>query len=638
MKDNNKVMFHVDKPNNNNNYNNNENKINKENKNNIDIFQINNKSPQIQQTNNNNNLIYNNSNMINLNLQLKNSKSSFNNQNHKYFQNPQNILIFDNSNNVFNSIRNNQILFEHWFINEKTSQFISYLEEPINCNNIINLTDLIENRKGFEEFVEDFPWEYYELILFIASCKMNSEIFDKYNEYIMIYLYDGMKKLKEINFSSEIENNRNKKYCLLKLNWERDYFYKFKKEDFLHNSEGSYNLNCFINENIFYCACFIYYKYNQCKIIDLTDYKFTNTSIQPLLNVLKFKENLQELNLSNNDIGNEGCYSLGNLLRINKNLSNLNLTSCKISDLGLIFLLKGLKNKYNNDKCNLNHLNLSDNKLNENSGKNLGILLINLNKLQWLNISNNKINNKGAQDFFNVYKDILEDNININNSYTNIPNLNMNSFNLSDNLSLSNYTSKIINNLEILILIDIGIYSESCLKILGDIIKLPRCGLKSLILSKNSIGTSKLGGDNLDNIKYFLDCLKQNRTITELMLLSCNIENNIANNIYEMLQVNKTIENLVLYDNKINGQLIFLKLLSLFSDLKENHGIINNIMKVLDLSKNNCHIEINKHFLNIIEELQLSSLDISQNDLSRDGIESFKNLANKIGDRLKIIY
>ena len=45
-----------------------------------------------------------------------------------------------------------------------------------------------------------------------------------------------------------------------------------------------------------------------------------------------------------------------------------------------------------------------------------------------------------------------------------------------------------------------------------------------------------------------------------------------------------------------------------------------------------------EEFLNIIEELQLSSLDISQNDLSRDGIESFKNLANKIGDRLKIIY
>ena len=61
-------------------------------------------------------------------------------------------------------------------------------------------------------------------------------------------------------------------------------------------------------------------------------------------------------------------------------------------------------------------------------------------------------------------------------------------------------------------------------------------------------------------------------------------------------------------------------------------------MKDLDLRKNNCRININDNFLNIIEELQLSSLDISQNELSKEGIESFKNLANRIGDRLKIIY
>ena len=61
-------------------------------------------------------------------------------------------------------------------------------------------------------------------------------------------------------------------------------------------------------------------------------------------------------------------------------------------------------------------------------------------------------------------------------------------------------------------------------------------------------------------------------------------------------------------------------------------------MKVLDLSKNNCHIKINDYFLGIIEELHLSSLDISQNELSSEGIETFKNLANRIGYRLKIIY
>ena len=72
----------------------------------------------------------------------------------------------------------------------------------VNNGFVINLTSLIENRKGFEEFVEEFDWEYYGLILYIATCKMNSDIFDKYNEYIMIYLYDGMKKLKII----EIKN------------------------------------------------------------------------------------------------------------------------------------------------------------------------------------------------------------------------------------------------------------------------------------------------------------------------------------------------------------------------------------------------------------------------------------------------
>jgi hypothetical protein len=331
---------------------------------------------------------------------------------------------------------------------------------------------------------------------------------------------------------------------------------------------------------------------------------------------------------------------LGNLLRINRNLSVLNLTGCKIGDLGLTFFLKGINNKYKDEKCNLTKLILSENKLTENSGKNLGNLLLSLTKLQWLNISNNKINNKGAQDFFDIYKEILEDELAINLNLNN--NNNCISENMT-NLSLNNYNSKMVNNLEYLILIDIGIFSESCLRILGDIIKLPKCGLKSLILSRNSIGITKSSDKDLNDILYFLDCLKQNKTITELMMLSCSIENTIAQKIYDTLKVNKTIENLVLYDNKINEQKIFLKLLSLFSVSDENknngnNGIINNIMKDLDLSKNNCRININDNFLNIIEELQLSSLDISQNELSKEGIESFKNLANRIGDRLKIIY
>ena len=655
MKDQKKVLFHVDKSNINNqnvinntsnmnianninninnlsnfnNINNINQENNKENKTNIDLFksQISLlKEPQL------NNIINNSNN------QLINFTQGINPNSKILFQNPQKIFLLERNNNVFNSIRNNQNLFVHSFLNEKVSHFISFLEEPINNSFVVNLTSLIENRKGFEEFVEEFDWEYYGLILYIATCKMNSDIFDKYNEYIMIYLYDGMKKLNEINFTQEIKNNKNKKYFLGKLFCEKDYFYKVKKEDFLTNSENENKLECVIDDNNFFCESFIYYKLNQEKAIDLTDYKYNSHTIQPLLNVLKFKENIQELNLTNNDIGYEGCYSLGNMLRTNKNMTNLNLSSCKINSLGLTYLLKGIISNPSPEKYNLTQLNLSDNKLDENSGNNLGLILFYFTRLQWLNISNNKISNKGAENLFQKYKQILEDNMNRMESSLNLDSTNKYSFYNQSDLSLTNYNSKAVHNLDTLILIDIGIYSESCLKVLGEVIKMPLCGLKSLILSKNSIGINKTYNQNLEDIIYFLDCLKYNKTITELLLLSCNIGNNIANKIYEMLMVNKTIENLCLYDNKINEQFIFLQLLSLFSNLAKNHGVINNIMKVLDLSKNNCHIKIDNNFLNIIDELQLSSLDISQNELSKEGIEYFKSLANRIGDRLKIIY
>ena len=90
---------------------------------------------------------------------------------------------------------------------------------------------------------------------------------------------------------------------------------------------------------------------------------------------LKFKEHIIELNLSNNDIGNEGCYCLGSLLRTNKNLSILILSFCKIDNIGLKFMLKGLKYESANDKFYLTHLNLSDNNITEEGGEFLGLIL-----------------------------------------------------------------------------------------------------------------------------------------------------------------------------------------------------------------------------------------------------------------------
>ena len=618
------------------------------------------------------NLIINNrssnnlNNIINSNFQKNSNQNKNNNpinntnkkQNNKRKE-PKAFLFGDN--NIFNNIRNtntitkfqmnNQILFEHSFINSKTSDYVLFLEEPKVISTIININSLIENRKGFDEFQELFDWEYYELILILASCQMNFEFFDLYNDYIMIYLFNGMQKLGEIKFMENIEKNQ--KYCFKKLFSEMKYFYDKKEEDFKSNSEEKYSLEQRIDELRFLYICFVYYKLQKGKKLDFTEYKYNKYTIQPLLTALKFKENIIELNLSYNDIGYEGCYCLGNLLRINKNLSVLILSYCKIDNIAVKFLLKGLKyNKDTKDKYFLTQINLSDNNITEDGGEFLGLMLVYFSKLQWFNISNNKINNNGAIKLFEAYNKILttdnsyNGNINLNISDNNDYNLNINiSTNINSNINLLNQNSnnnKNLHSLETLILIGIGIYSEECLSILGNIIKHPKCGLKTLVLSQNKIGNSNPYNLNyfndLKDVKYLLQCIKENKTIKELLLLSCQIGNDIIEDFYQMLKVNKSIEYLVLYNNNINQQMQFLKLLSLFSDLPENNGQINNYLKVLDLSKNNCSIEINNTFLNIIERLQLTSLDISQNELSREGSENFKTLANRIGDKLKIIY
>ena len=618
------------------------------------------------------NLIINNrssnnlNNIINSNFQKNSNQNKNNNpinntnkkQNNKRKE-PKAFLFGDN--NIFNNIRNtntitkfqmnNQILFEHSFINSKTSDYVLFLEEPKVISTIININSLIENRKGFDEFQELFDWEYYELILILASCQMNFEFFDLYNDYIMIYLFNGMQKLGEIKFMENIEKNQ--KYCFKKLFSEMKYFYDKKEEDFKSNSEEKYSLEQRIDELRFLYICFVYYKLQKGKKLDFTEYKYNKYTIQPLLTALKFKENIIELNLSYNDIGYEGCYCLGNLLRINKNLSVLILSYCKIDNIAVKFLLKGLKyNKDTKDKYFLTQINLSDNNITEDGGEFLGLMLVYFSKLQWFNISNNKINNNGAIKLFEAYNKILttdnsyNGNINLNINDNNDYNLNINiSTNINSNINLLNQNSnnnKNLHSLETLILIGIGIYSEECLSILGNIIKHPKCGLKTLVLSQNKIGNSNPYNLNyfndLKDVKYLLQCIKENKTINELLLLSCQIGNDIIEDFYQMLKVNKSIEYLVLYNNNINQQMQFLKLLSLFSDLPENNGQINNYLKVLDLSKNNCSIEINNTFLNIIERLQLTSLDISQNELSREGSENFKTLANRIGDKLKIIY
>ena len=82
----------------------------------------------------------------------------------------------------------------------------------------------------------------------------------------------------------------------------------------------------------------------------------------------------------------------------------------------------------------MTQLILCDNNItNEEGGEYLGIILEHFNKLQWLNLSDNKINNKGAVKLFQAYKQILSTQNTFNNPSFN----NGNTINFDDNSNLN---------------------------------------------------------------------------------------------------------------------------------------------------------------------------------------------------------
>ena len=121
-----------------------------------------------------------------------------------------NIKAQDSFSNAINKVIEQKINVKYNFENcfseksgtlkPKNLEIISYFKN-IRKNYIINpeiifLMNLFSRIKKVIIDINIFSKEndakkkIYELILYIASCKMNSEIFDKYNEYIMIYLFD----------------------------------------------------------------------------------------------------------------------------------------------------------------------------------------------------------------------------------------------------------------------------------------------------------------------------------------------------------------------------------------------------------------------------------------------------------------
>lgn len=109
--------------------------------------------------------------------------------------------------------------------------------------------------------------------------------------------------------------------------------------------------------------------------------------------------NIKKLNLTNNNIRNEGCKYIAELLKINKLLISLDLTYNKLSYIGIKIIANALK--HNNT---LKDLYLASNNVNCDGIKYLIDSLINNKILQKLDLKYNKIKSNGLEYISNFLK------------------------------------------------------------------------------------------------------------------------------------------------------------------------------------------------------------------------------------------
>ena len=322
-----------------------------------------------------------------------------------------------------------------------------------------------------------------------------------------------------------------------------------------------------------------------------------------LISSFKFKDNITEINLTGNDLSGKACFWLGTVFKYNKHtIKILNLSRCNLDNNKLTMFYIGsthASEELNKQLIYLEKLILKENdKINgENNSDNEYPLSLIMKRF------NTKIGNEGLLKLCETLLDLLNNN-------------------------------KLI--LDTLNLYNIGLKNEEGLKLLGDIIVHNNSTLQILILNKNQI-TNLQPQNKINFFEYFMDKVAESKVLKELLLLKCEIGKNKddVDIICNMLKKNKNLESLRMFDNLINNEEDFLKILNLFTEYKKE--LDNSTLKSLDLSKNHCNIRVSEDFLNMFDTMNLEHLDINQNKMDENEKEIFRNKTNNL-DKIKIIY
>ena len=340
--------------------------------------------------------------------------------------------------------------------------------------------------------------------------------------------------------------------------------------------------------------------------LDLSNNNLSDDGAATISDGLKTNRTLLELNISQNSIADNGAQEIAKAIKINLSLQNINISKNYISCEGLLYFMETVKSN-----CSLQVVNITHNNVTKSGFKNIKQFIENLHHQIQFVASWNEINSYGELTT-KIYKTctpgIIEDDVWLFSDYDpdHIVTL------LSDCLK----EDDTLLNLEIMgkRITNVGA------KKIGKAIQV------NTTLQKLDIEGNTLSDDGAAAIS---DGLKCNNSLQKLDLTKNKITRDGANKVGEAIKVNATLQELYINNNIISDD----GAVAISDGLKSN-----NSLQVLNISSNVITSEGAKKVGEAIKtNATLQELYINNNTISDDGAAAISD-GLKSNNSLQVIY
>ena len=330
--------------------------------------------------------------------------------------------------------------------------------------------------------------------------------------------------------------------------------------------------------------------------LDLSNNNLSDDGAATISDGLKINRTLLELNISQNSIRDMGAQEIAKAIKIHSSLQNVNISKNYISSEGLLYFMETVKNN-----CSLQVVDITHNYVTRSGFNNIKQLIESLQNTIQIIASWNEINSDGltAKIYNTCTPDIIEESLWSIKDHDPDHIVTLLSYYLKKNdslLELKLYSKKVTNK---------------GAKEIGEAIQV------NTALQKFHIGDNTVSDDGAAAIS---NGLKSNNSLQELDLTGNKITRKGAKKIGEAIQVNTTLQKLYIGDNTVSDD----GAAAISDGLKSN-----NSLQVLNMQRNKITSEGAKKVGEAIQvNTTLQNLNIDDNTVSDDG-------ASAISDGLK---